>query len=201
MLRSKSRFVVVAFLAVTLLPGGARSEENKKAEDNQTAPTAADLQMPAAAFADITEVSTRALAVDDGRAKEGATPPEITALRRAGLASAAQYRYQIGGERPGRFKVRVDVFRDQATATAQFRGRHLPQALAMTQPFAAGDDGFIYRDQYAGFRVGPVAVEIRAEGASGRLPDFARSYADFVTARLRGTAGPPLLPGNGHPHP
>lgn len=198
MLRSKSRFVVVAFLAGTLLPGGARSEENKKAEDNRTAPTAADLQMPAAAFADVTEVSTRALAVDDGRAKEGAAPPEITALRRAGLASAAQYRYHLGGERPGRFKVRVDVFRDEATAIAQFRGRHLPQALAMTQPFAAGDDGFIYRDQYAGFRVGPVAVEIRAEGASGRLPDFARSYADFVTVRLRGTAGPPP-PGNGHP--
>lgn len=29
----------------------------------------------------------------------------------------------------------------------------------MTQPFAAGDDGFIYQDQYAGFPVGPVAVE------------------------------------------
>ncbi len=153
------------------------------------APTAADLALPAAAFAEIVEISTRALAVDDGRAPEGATPPDIAALRRTGVKSAAQYRYRIGGERPGRFKVRVEVFRDEATAVAQFRGRHLPQALAMTEPFAAGDDGFIYLDQYAGFRVGPVAVEIRAEGASGRLPDFARSYAYFVVARVRGTAG------------
>jgi hypothetical protein len=190
MLRSKSRSVVVAFLAFALLPGGARSEQRPSGE-NQTAPTAADLQMPAAAFADITEVATRVLAVDDGRAKEGATPPEITALRRAGLASAAQYRYRLGGERPGQLKVRVDVFRDEATAIAQFRGRHLPQALSMMEPFPVGDDGFIYRDQYAGFRVGSVAVEIRAEGAGDRLAGFTRSYAGFVTARVRGTAGPP----------
>jgi hypothetical protein len=183
MLRSKSCYVAV-FLALALLPGSA-----------QKAPTAADLQMPAAAFPEVTEVSTRALAVDDGSAKEGATPPEITVLRQTGLASSAQYRYRIGGERPGQLKVRIDVFRDEATATKQFRGRHMPEALAMTQPFAAGDDGFIYQDQYAGFRVGPVAIEIRAEGAAGRLPDFARSYADFVVARLRGTAARPA--GNG----
>ncbi|HEX6901240.1 MAG TPA: hypothetical protein VF789_16060 [Thermoanaerobaculia bacterium] len=185
MLRSKSR-LVLAFLALALLPGDARSEEDEKAGIAQKAPTAADLQMPAAAFPNVAEVSTRALAVDDGNAKEGATPPEITALRLAGLASSAQYRYRIDGERPGQFKVRVDVYPDEATATERFRGHHLPEALAMTQPFAAGDDGFIYQDQYAGFRVGPVAVEIRAEGAAGRLPDFARSYADFVIARLRG---------------
>lgn len=190
MLRSKSRYVV-AFLALALLPGGARSEEEKKAGNAQKAPTAADLQMPAAAFPDVAEISTRTLAVDDGSAAEGATPPEITVLRQAGLASSAQYRYRIGGERPGQFKVRIDVFRDEATATTQFRGRHMPEALAMTQPFAAGDDGFIYQDQYTGFRVGPVAVEIRAEGAGGRLPDFARSYADFLIARLRGTADRP----------
>jgi hypothetical protein len=194
MLRSKS-WCVVVFLAFALLPGGARSEEDKKTGNGQKAPTAADLQMPADAFPDVAEVITRALAVDDGLAKEGATPPEVTALRRTGLASTAQYRYRIGGERPGQFKVHVDVFPDEATAVAQFRGRHLPQALAMTQPFAAGDDGFIYQDQYAGFRVGPVTIEIRAEGASGRLPEFARSYADFVIARLRPAAGRP--PGNG----
>lgn len=190
MLRSKSRYVV-AFLALALLPGDARCEEDKRAGNAQKAPTAADLQMPAAAFPDVAEISTRTLAVDDGSAAEGATPPEITVLRQAGLASSAQYRYRIGGERPGQFKVRIDVFRDEATATTQFRGRHMPEALAMTQPFAAGDDGFIYQDQYAGFRVGPVAVEIRAEGAGGRLPDFARSYADFLIARLRGTADRP----------
>ena len=173
MLRSKSCCAAM-FFAFALLPGSA-----------QKAPTAADLQMPATAFPDVAEVSTRALAVDDGSAKEGAVPPEITVLRRTGLASSAQYRYRIGGERPGQLKVRIDVFRDEATAIAQFRGRHLPEALAMTQPFPAGDDGFIYQDQYAGFRVGPVAIEIRAEGAAGRLPDFARSYADFVVSRLR----------------
>ncbi|HEX5760416.1 MAG TPA: hypothetical protein VF121_14605 [Thermoanaerobaculia bacterium] len=154
------------------------------------APTAADLQMPAAAFADVAEVTTRTLAVDDPKAPAEPTPPEVVALRRAGLASAAQYRYQIAGEKPGRFRVRVDVFRDEPTAATQFRGRHLPQALAMTEPLAAGDDGFIYRDEYAGFRVGPVAVEIRAEGAPGRLPEFARAYAEFVAGRLRGTAVP-----------
>jgi hypothetical protein len=196
MLRSQSRYVVVALLA--LLPGVAHGDESNKAEDGQARPSAADLQMPPELSADIAEVTTRALAVDDGRAEEGAIPPEVTALRLAGLASAAQYRYRIGGERPGLFKVRVDVFRDEATGTAQFRGRHLPQALAMTQPLDAGDDGFIYRDEYAGFRVGPIVVEIRAEGASGRLPDFARSYAAFVAARLRGTASPSPSPGNSH---
>lgn len=194
MLRSQSRYVV-ALLVLALLPAGARSEEGKKAGNGPKAPSAADLQLPAAAFPDVAEVSTRALAVDDGSAQEGAAPPEITALRRARLASTAQYRYRVGGERPGRFKVRVDVFPDEATATERFRGQHLPQALAMTQPFPVGDDGFIYQDQYAGFRVGPVTVEIRAEGASGRLPEFARSYAGFVVSRLRGTAGHP--PGNG----
>lgn len=198
MLRSQSQYVVVALLALALLSRGARSEGGNKAAESQARPSAADLQMPPEFSADIAEVTTRALAVDDGRTQEGATPPEITALRLAGLASAAQYRYRVGGERPGLFKVRVDVFRDEAAGIAQFRGRHLPQALAMTQPFDAGDDGFIYRDEYAGFRVGPIVVEIRAEGASGRLPDFARSYAAFVAARLRGTAGPAPSPDNSH---
>jgi hypothetical protein len=194
MLLSQSRYVV-ALLALALLPAGARSEEGKTAGNDRKAPSAADLKMPASAFPDVAEVITRTLAVDDGNAREGATPPEITALRRTGLASTAQYRYRFGGERPGQLKVRVDVFHDEATATARFRGRHLPQALAMTQPLAVGDDGFIYQDQYAGFRVGPVTVEIRAEGAGGRLPGFAKSYADFVLARVRPPAGAP--PGKG----
>lgn len=195
MLRSQSLHVV-AFLALALLPAGARSTGDPGAGTGQKAPTAADLKMPATAFPDVSEVITRTLAVDDGSAREGAAPPEITALRRTGLASTAQYRYRFGGERPGQLKVRVDVFHDEATATERFRGRHLPQALAMTQPLAVGDDGFIYQDQYAGFRVGPVTVEIRAEGAAGRLPGFAKSYADFVLARVRPPAAA-LPPGHG----
>lgn len=198
MRRSKNRYVVVALVVHALLARGAWSADERRAEVSQM-PTAADLQMPATAFADVAEVSTRALAVDDGR--KGATPPEITALRRIGLASAAQYRYRIAGERPAHLKVRVDVFPDETAAKAQFRGRHLPQALAMTEPFAAGDDGFIYLDQFAGFRVGPVTVEIRAAEPGGRLAEFARSYAAFVTARLRGKAdsSPPPAGNSGPP--
>jgi len=197
MRRSENRYVVVALVAHALLARGAWSADERRAEVSPM-PTAADLQMPATAFADVAEVSTRALAVDDGR--QGATPPEITALRRIGLASAAQYRYRIAGERPAQLKVRVDVFPDETAAKARFRGRHLPQALAMTEPLAAGDDGFIYRDQFAGFRVGPVTVEIRAAKPGGRLAEFARSYADFVAARLRGKAlSSPPPPGNSGP--
>jgi hypothetical protein len=192
-----SRYAVVALLALGILSGVAHGDEGKKVREGPAVPSAADLQMPQELATDIVEVTTRALAVDDGLAKEGATPPEIMALRLAGLASAAQYRYRVGGERPGLFKVRIDVYPDEAKGTAQFRGRHLPQALAMTEPFDVGDDGFLYRDQYAGFRVGPVVVEIRAEGASGRLPEFARSYAAFVTARVRGPAGSPSPPDDG----
>lgn len=163
------------------------------------APTAADLMLPAAAWADITEVVTRALAVDDGRAGGEAVPPEIAALRRVRLASSAEYRYSTGGEGAGRFKVRVDVYHDEPTAISRFRGRHLPQALAMTEPFAAGDDGFIYEDQHAGFRVGPVTVEIAVRGEGGRLREFARAYADFVASRLRGAASPPVPRGTESP--
>ena len=150
-------------------------------------PVADELQMPATSFAGITEVTTRAFAADDRPEREESVPPETSALRRSDLASAAQYRYRLGGERPAQFKVRIDVFRDEATAVGQFRGRHLPQALAMTERFAAGDDGFIYEDLYAGFRVGPVTVEIRADGPNGQLADFARAYAAFVESRLRKT--------------
>lgn len=152
------------------------------------APVADDLQMPATAFPGITEVRNRAFVEDHPTDGAEAVTPESTALRRAGLTSAAQYRYVLGGEQPALFKVRVDVFRDEATAAAQFRGRHLPQALAMTGPLEAGDDGFIYEDLYAGFRVREVTVEIRADGPNGRLADFARTYAGFVTSRLKKTA-------------
>lgn len=191
MTSSRSRFTAMIFLALLLLPKGASSEEPKPEAARPSvappAPTAADLQLPAASFPGIAEVTTRALSVDDGSSPEGAVPPDILVLRRSGLASAAQYRYRLAGEPPGQLKVRVDVFRDEATAVAQFRGRHLPQALEMTKRLDAGDDGFIFQDQYAGFRVGPVVVEIRADGAGGRLADFARTYAGHVAARLRGT--------------
>lgn len=149
------------------------------------APVADDLQMPATAFPGITEVKARAFAADDRPEAEEAVPPETGVLRQSGLASAAQYRYGIGGERPAQLKVRVDVFLDETTAAGRFRGRHLPQALAMTEPLAVGDDGFIYEDLYAGFRVGPVTVEIRADGPNGILDGFARAYAEFVRSRLR----------------
>ena len=142
------------------------------------------LRMPASAFAGIAEVRTRAFAADDPRIEESALPPESAALRRSGLASAAQYRYLLDGEPKTQLRVRVDVYREGATAAEQLRGRHLPQALAMTEPLIAGDEGFIYEDLYAGFRVGPVIVEIRADGPNGRLQDFARAYAGFVESRL-----------------
>lgn len=192
-----SRCITGVLLALAVLPGGARSGEGKEERKSPALPTAADLRMPPELASDIVEVTTRALAVDDGLANDAAAPPEIKALRLSGLASAAQYRYRVGGERPGLFKVRIDVYPDEARGAAQFRGRHLPQALAMTERFDVGDDGFLFRDQYAGFRVGPVVVEIRAEGASGRLSEFARSYAAFVTARVRGSAGPAPPPGRG----
>ena len=107
------------------------------------APVADDLKMPATAFPGITEVRKRAFVEDHPTDGAEAVTPESAALRRAGLTSAARYRYALGGDRPAQFKVSVDVFRDEATAARQFRGRHLPQALAMTETLAAGDDGFI----------------------------------------------------------
>ena len=147
--------------------------------------SAADLRLPTEAYPGMTEVHTRALAVDGGEAEADASP-EVRALRQLGQASAANYRYVVGGDAPGQLKVRVDVFPEAAEAAAHFGGRHLPEMLALTEPLDAGDEGFAYRDEYAGFRVGPVVVEIRAAGTAAHLRPFARTYAAFVAARLRG---------------
>jgi hypothetical protein len=146
--------------------------------------TAADLQLPAEAHPGVTAVTVRALGVDDPTIPDERATPEIRALRLSGQLSAANYRYRFGGDHPGQIKVRVDVFRDAATATEQFRRRHLPEALAQTKPLDAGEDGYFYEDDYAGFRSGPVVVELHATGADGELPAFARRYAELVAERL-----------------
>lgn len=171
-------------------PGGAGQVA---AGDPQTAAgelSAADLRLPADAYPGIAEVVTRALAVDDG-APDAETPPEVRALRQLGQASAANYRYVFDGDGAGQLRARLDVFPEAAEAAAHFGSRHLPEMLALTEPLDAGDEGFVYRDEYAGFRVGPVVVEIRAAGAATEhLRPFARLYAGFVAARLRGEGLP-----------
>ena len=64
----------------------------------------------------------------------------------------------------------------------------MPEALALTEPLLVGDDGFLYGQEYAGFRVGPVVVEIRASEGAGHLAPFARAYAEFVAATLAAAA-------------
>lgn len=144
--------------------------------------TAADLRLPADAYPGVVEVVTRALAVDDG-APEDSAAPEVLVLRRSGQTSAANYRYHLSGDGSPQLKVRIDVFADGAAAAAAFRGRHLPEALALMEPFAVGDEGYRYGEEWAGFRLGPVVVELRAT-VPGHLVPFARRYAQLVGERL-----------------
>jgi hypothetical protein len=180
------RHLVLLLGALAACPLACASAQPPAAE---AAPSAADLQLPADAYPDVEEVTVRALGVDDPAVPDAEATPEMRALRVGGQLSAANYRYRLGGERPGRIKVRIDVFRDAATAAERFRERHLPEALAMTEPLGAGEGGYLYGDEYAGFRVGPVVVELHASDAEGHLPAFARRYAQLVTERL-GAAAP-----------
>lgn len=148
-----------------------------------SSPKIEQLQMPAEQFSGVREVYVRAMVNPDSPADTG-SPAVSQALAASGVKAAAQFRYELT-EPTVTMRVKVDLFRDQQTASTRFRGRHLPEALAMTEPLPIGDDGFIYEQAYAGFRVGPVAVEIRAKPEDPRLRDFAAAYADFVRRRLR----------------
>lgn len=141
------------------------------------------LQMPADGFAEIREVYVRAMVNPEDKGETG-SPAISQALATSGVKAAAQFRYELAEPRTT-MRVKVDLFRNVELAGERFRGRHLPEALAMTENLDVGDDGFIYQNAYAGFRVGPVAVEIRAKPDDPRLRDFAAAYADFVRDRLR----------------
>lgn len=116
--------------------------------------------------------------------KDSAMDRALEQMEKAGVFSAAEYRYlaRTGG---GSIKVRVELFVDEAAARANWGKRHHPQALAMTQAFDAGDEGWIYRDQMAGVRVGRAIFEFRTKGAAPDLPGFGRSYAQFASGVLR----------------
>ncbi len=146
-------------------------------------PTAADFRMPEQADARIKSSSVRALAAN-GKDEfgQGLSEATVQALRSSGIDSSGQFRYETADG--GRYRVRVDVYPDAAEAGRRFRGRHMPEALAMTEKLSLGDDGFIYQNQYVGFLIGPVAVEMRAKPPHDGLADFARAYAAFVRARL-----------------
>ena len=87
----------------------------------------------------------------------------------------------MNGETPGSGETAADTW--PPTTSVNCGAAH--GALAMTTPFAAGDEGWIYRDQMAGVRVGAVIVEIRAADGAQGLPEFTRSYADFVRETLQ----------------
>ncbi|MEN8820819.1 MAG: hypothetical protein ABF271_06895 [Abyssibacter sp.] len=138
-----------------------------------------ELMMPAAAFAGVSHVEV--YGSSDDLAGETGSEAVGDALRRMRLAGSAQYRYEAIDPTGTTFRVKVDLFDSEAQAEAAFRGRHLPEALAMTEPLALGDDGFIVEAIYAGVRTGRVAVEIRAVPPDSRLRAFTRAYATFLS--------------------
>jgi hypothetical protein len=142
--------------------------------------TAADLRLPdgSAGFA---VVEARYVLTDDGRTTDRA----IELMRRAKIASAAEYFYQPAPPAAGSIKVRVELFVDDPAAQANWKTRHRPEALAMTRPFDAGDTAWIYRDQMAGVRVGRAIFEFRAKGAVAGFVPFCRAYAQFAQKALR----------------
>lgn len=170
-----------AILAVALLALSACSRPQA---------TVADLRMPETHHPGIAAVTVRALALDSDDTQSPQAQKTAELLRGAGIVGSASYRYQVAPPGTGRYKVRIEMFVDAARAQANWQTRHLPEALAMTAPFAAGDEGWIYRDQMAGLRVGAVIVEIRAADGAVDLAAFARSYAEFVRETLaRGGPG------------
>jgi hypothetical protein len=148
-------------------------------------PSAESLKLPLARAAGFGEIETRFVAGDDNEAHRGAAGPAVLAqLQRAGIHSAAEYLYVGGAATPGRIKVRVELFEDEPGAQANWKTRHRPEALAMTTPFDAGDQGWIYSDQMAGVRVGRLILEFRVKGKPPPLPAFARAYAEFARQEL-----------------
>ena len=141
------------------------------------------LQMPPERFAGVTEVYVRALVESSSQAESGAGPIS-EALKNSGVEAAAQYRYTLQSPDAG-MRVKVDLFQNADLSTERFRGRHLPEALAMTEALPIGDDGFIYQNSYAGFRLGRVVVEVRAKPDDPRLRPFVAAYAEFVRQQLR----------------
>ncbi|HEX4895077.1 MAG TPA: hypothetical protein VFV11_01950 [Solimonas sp.] len=151
---------------------------------SRPAATVTDLRMPAEAHPGIAALSTRAEVVDGDEAALPKQAETAELLRKAGLTGSASYRYRLAPPGKGRYKVRIDLFVDEARAQENWANRHMPEALAMTQPFAVGDQGWIWRDQMAGFRIGRAIIEIRAADGAQGMPDFARRYAGYAAAAL-----------------
>lgn len=146
------------------------------------APTAADFVLPAERVPGVAEVETRRIVSDDAPTRASADGRALDALRQRSIVSSADLRYRFA--KAGTCKVRVDVFRDEAAARSDWRTRHHPEALSLTVPFDAGDEGWIWRDRMAAFRAGTVIVEFRASDDAAGMPDLARRYAAFVRGKL-----------------
>lgn len=152
--------------------------------------TVVDLRMPPQRHAGVAAVSTRLLAVEGDESQSPQSRNTAELLRRSGIVGSANYRYQLAAPGKGRYKVRVDMFADEARAQANWQARHMPEALAMTTPLAVGDAGWIYRDQMAGVRIGRVIIEVRAADGAQSIADFVSSYADFIRETMaRGGPG------------
>lgn len=147
--------------------------------------TAGQLQLPLASAIGFSDIETRFVVSDDSEANRAAAGAKVLdQLARARIRSAAEYLYVADAPSAGRVKVRVELFVDEAAAQANWATRHRPEALAMTRPFEAGDQGWIYSDQMAGVRVGRVILEFRVRGKPPALPAFAKAYADFARRAL-----------------
>jgi len=147
--------------------------------------TAESLRLPIERAAGFSEVETRLIVGDDAAHRAAAGEKTLEQMRRANISSAAEYLYLAGTPSSGRIKVRVELFVDEPAAQANWKTRHRPEALAMTQPFNAGDEGWIYSDQMAGVRVGRSILEFRAKGKVPGLAAFARTYADYARVTLK----------------
>ena len=137
-----------------------------------------ELQMPPDDFAGVTHVEV--YGNSDDLAGETGSEAVGAALQRLKIVGAAQYRYLSIEPAGTTFRVKVDLFTSEADAKEAFRGRHLPEALAMTESLPLGDDGFIVESIYAGVRSGRVTIEVRAVPPDARLRPFVTAYAAFL---------------------
>lgn len=136
-------------------------------------PTAESIALRAGDFPRIASIETQRYVASDPQLAES-----------SGVLSAGRFVYNLGPPDGGEFKVKVLLFKDEASAQAYWQGMHRAEALAATTPLDAGDQGWIYRNEMAATRAGRGIFEIKARGGKGRLADFTKACADKAARRL-----------------
>lgn len=141
----------------------------------------AALRLPVEAVPGAVRLEIKSELKDTGAAG-GQVPLAMQALRSQHIVESAYFKYHLGPEKPGSYKVKMSIYTDAGRRAAAWAAKYPPAMLDGTEPRPWGDQGFVVPGRMGAFGLGRVYLQIEAVGEPPGLEALVEAFLERAQA-------------------